>query len=71
MKPWHRLLTEFGKCDAQNALGITPTARDASMPQSRREIFERINERDFMSQYIKREDLAGVAIIDFSDFRGD
>jgi hypothetical protein len=71
MKPWHRLLTEFGSCDAQNALGITQTARDASLPQSRREIIERINDRDFMAQYIQREELAGVAILDFSDFRGD
>lgn len=71
MKPWHRLVTMSGKCDAKNALGISPEVMDASMPRERREIFERIRERDFMSRYIQRNDLAGVAILDFSDFRGD
>ncbi len=71
MKPWHRLVTSSGKCDAKSALGIDLGEAERSMPQDRREVFERIRERDFMSQYILQRDLAGVAILDFSDFRGD
>ncbi|MCB2136412.1 MAG: hypothetical protein KDE08_10775 [Rhodobacteraceae bacterium] len=70
MKPWHRLVTISGKCDAKSALGISPEGMEASMPQERREIIGRITDRDFMSQYIQIRDLAGVAILDFSDFRG-
>ena len=32
---------------------------------------ERIRDRDFMSQYILQHELAGVAILDLSDFRGE
>ena len=53
------------------ALGIDPGEADRSMPGDRRQIFERIRDRNFMSQYILQHDLAGVAIIDFSDFRGE
>lgn len=71
MKPWHRLVTASGKCDAMSALGITPDEMEASMPQTRRFLFENIRDRDFMSRYIQTEELAGVAILDFSDFRGE
>ncbi|CUJ89762.1 hypothetical protein RUE5091_00925 [Ruegeria denitrificans] len=71
MKPWHRLVTMSGKCDAKNALGITQDEMNASMPVSRRVVLENIRNRDFMSQYIQTEELAGVAILDFSDFRGE
>jgi len=70
-KPWHRLFTPTGNCNAMGALGIDPGEADRSMPGDRRQIFERIRDRNFMSQYIIQHDLAGVAILDFSDFRGE
>ena len=70
-KPWHRLVTTYGTCDAMAALGIDPGEADRSMPEGRRQLFERIRDRDFMSQYILEYNLAGVAILDFYGFRGE
>lgn len=70
-KPWHRLFTPAGTCDATAALGLSRSAMDASMAPERREVLERIRDRDFMSQYILQHELAGVAILDLSDFRGE
>lgn len=71
MKPWHRLFTATGACDVTAALGIGRPALDASMPPERRDVLDRIQNRDFMSEYIVKHNLSGVAILDFSSFRGD
>jgi len=71
MRPWHRLITTSGSCGVYPALGISPQEVEASMPPERRQVIERIRDRDFMLAYLDEEDLGGVAILDFSDFRGD
>lgn len=71
MCPWHRLISTSGGCEAYAALGITPQEVEASMPPQRREVVERIRDRNFMLTYVAAEELDGVAILDFSDFRGD
>lgn len=70
MRPWHRLISSSGKCEAFSVLGISPPEIETAMPISRREVVERIRDRDFMLEYLQHEDLAGVAILDFSEFRG-
>lgn len=69
MKPWHRMISDLGSCDTNAALGIGPGEMDRSMPPSRREVIERIRDRAFMSQYLTQEELTGVAVLDFTDFR--
>jgi hypothetical protein len=71
MKPWHHLLTKSGTCGAKNALGITDVDVRNSMTTGRRNMSERIRDQKYMSTYIQQEDLAGVAILDFSDFRDE
>ena len=70
MKPWHRLISQNGRCEAFPALGIQKQEIAASMPDARREMTERIRDHDFMKNYLQKEELAGVAILDFYDFRG-
>lgn len=70
MKPWHRLISHTGRCGAFSAMGIPRQEITASMPEDRREVTERIRDRNFMENYLQEEELAGVAILDFSDFRG-
>lgn len=71
MKPWHRLLTPSGKCNLKQSIGVSPSELDASLPPSRREVVQRVRDRQFMSHYLDQEELAGFAILDFSDFRGE
>jgi hypothetical protein len=71
MTPWHRLITPAGNCTVLSALGITAQDVQGSMPASRRQVFERIRDRDFMLNYLQTSELAGVAVMDFSKFRGD
>ena len=70
MKPWHRMLSDTGGCDIHSSLGLTPAAVEGSMPATRREVVERIGDRDFMLTYLAQNDLSGVAVINFTDFRG-
>ncbi|MFN4153499.1 MAG: hypothetical protein ACK4HF_02500 [Paracoccaceae bacterium] len=70
MKPLHRMLSETGVCDIHSSLGLTPAAVRDSMPATRREVVERLEDRDFMLTYLKQHDLSGVAVINFTDFRG-
>lgn len=69
MKPWHRLVDSAGKCSASGALGVSQADIDRSMPPDRRDVVERLEDREFMLNYTKREELAGVAVMDFSQFR--
>lgn len=71
MVPWHRLVTTLGKCNAKGALRTTTGMIDNSMPPARRELSNNIENHDFMSNYLAQEELAGVAILDFSDFRSE
>jgi len=71
MRPWHRLISLSGVCGAYPALGISPQEAEASMSSQRRQVIERIKDRNFMLSYLDAEDLGGVAILDFSDFRGN
>lgn len=70
MKPWHRMISDLGACSMRDALGIGPADMERSMDQERRMLIERIRNREFMEKYLLVEELAGVAILDFTDFRG-
>ena len=70
MKPWHHLVTAKGTCGVTAALGISEGVVFDTMPPFRRQMIERIRDPDFMLAYLSENDLAGAAVIDFSDFRG-
>jgi len=72
MKPWHRLISEFGTCDTQSALGFSPDTFERSMTPSRRDLVERLRSRDVeaLEGYLRENELEGAALIDFSEFRG-
>ncbi|MFQ6777513.1 DUF6615 family protein [Cereibacter sphaeroides] len=70
MKPWHHLVTARGACGAPSALAVSGAVIQGTMPQFRRQVIERIRDRDFMLRYLLEHELIGVAVIDFSDFRG-
>jgi hypothetical protein len=69
MKPWRRMISKLGDCNTSGALGIDAGDMKRSMSQERREVVERIRDRDFMSQFLIKEELVGVAVLDFTDFR--
>ena len=69
MKPWHHLLTESGECGlAGLAAGSNPI--DQGFSQRRQMVIERIRDRAFLREYVLERKLAGVAFLDFTDFRG-
>lgn len=71
LQPWHRLLSESGKCMAGSLLGIAEEQVDEGIPEERREVYDRIRDPDFMSKYLSARELAGVALLDLSAFRGE
>jgi len=73
MKPWHRLIGEFGTCDTQSALGFASDNLVETMTPSRREVVEHLRVRDVeaLEAYTRKNELEGAALIDFSDFRGE
>jgi hypothetical protein len=70
MRPWHHLVTDTGACGAKAALGVSEDARRDTIDDDRRQVFERIEDPEFMLDYLSRSELNGVAVMDFSDFRG-
>ena len=71
MKPWHNLVTETGQCGASALLAMSENGLGDTMPATRRQVIERIRDPEFMLQYLLEQELTGVAVIDFSDFRGE
>jgi len=71
MRPWHRLISASGGCDAKSVLGISSDDMEKSMSEGPRGMVGRIEDRDFMTGYLMEQDLAGVALLDFREFRGD
>lgn len=70
MKPWHRLVSTTGACGIISALGVPQGAVQETLAASRWQVIERIRDQEFMLSYLAERELAGVAVFDFSDFRG-
>ena len=69
MKPWHRMVTTTGACGMSAALGVSRGAARETLTASRLQVVERIRDPSYMLPYLSEHELAGVAVIDFSDFR--
>lgn len=69
MRPWHRLITPSGACEATASLGAAPRPEDAAVVAPWFQTVEQIRDRDFMSTYLDNEELAGFAYLDFRKFK--
>lgn len=71
MKPWHRLIGSAGVCDAKalfaEMAGDQPLRTRTRPP----EWVDFLQDGDFMTQYLDREELGGVAYFEATDFRGE
>ncbi|WP_170409911.1 DUF6615 family protein [Ruegeria arenilitoris] len=69
MKPWHHLVQPSGVCGANAILGSprskTQFAADNPDPQW----LQLFQQTDFLQEYLEEHELAGVAYLDFKDFR--
>lgn len=71
MKPWHRLISNNSTCNSNEIFGRKFSAVDRRDSPEGENLIDRIRDREFMSKYVKENELAGVAVLDFTTFRGE
>lgn len=68
MKPWHHLVTETGACNLHSILGRSENTGPGMITHSPSDVAEHIHNQDFMLGYLSEKELAGVAVLDLSNF---
>ena len=71
LSPWHNLVSHSGRCSAVDLLGQPSEESETKMPPRPSEILEMIGNPEAMEDYTATAELAGVAVLDFSEFRGE
>ena len=71
LSPWHNLVSRGGQCKAADLLGQPSEDVETSMRLRSSDVFETIRNLEAMEDYTATAELAGVATLDFSGFRGE
>ena len=70
LAPWHRLITPRGTCAVPAVFGSPSDGFRIQPTERNRRVLEEIENTDFMERFTEEEELAGVATMDFTEFRG-
>ncbi len=71
MKPWHHLVQPSGVCGANSILGSPNEGEEIAMDAPNPEWLQLFQQADVLQRYLEEYELAGVAYLDFSGFRGE